>query len=198
MTEKTIIFLGAATALVALGIYGWKLTSRGAYESAKYSVIEADGPIEIREYDDLIMATTNLQTLSQSDNGSFMRLFRYISGANQVGQKVAMTTPVFMKSGSDTMTGQMGFVIPAAVSQQGVPQPSDKDVQIRERKGGRFAVIRFAGRLDRESMTNAEDRLTRWMNQRGLVRDGATEFAGYDPPWTPGPLRRNEVLIPFK
>jgi hypothetical protein len=32
------------------------------------------------------------------------------------------------------------------------------------------------------------------MSQKGLAGDDV-EFAGYDPPWTPGPLRRNEVLI---
>jgi len=33
------------------------------------------------------------------------------------------------------------------------------------------------------------------MSEQGLVADGDAEVAGYDPPWTPGPFRRNEVLI---
>jgi hypothetical protein len=36
------------------------------------------------------------------------------------------------------------------------------------------------------------------MNDRELVGDGDAEFAGYDPPWTSGPLRRNEILIRLK
>ena len=198
MVAKTMICLGAATVLVALGYFGWKLTARGAYESAEYSVLTADGPIETREYSDLMVATTNTQFESQGGDGSFMRLFRYIGGANDVGQKVAMTTPVFMESGTDGTPGQMGFVIPAQVAAQSVPEPSDENVQIRKRAGGRFAVIRFAGRLNSETVAIAEEQLTKWMNEQGLIRDGDAEFAGYDPPWTPGPLRRNEVLIRLK
>jgi hypothetical protein len=36
------------------------------------------------------------------------------------------------------------------------------------------------------------------MNNKALIGDGDAEFAGYDPPWTPGPLRRNEILIRLK
>jgi hypothetical protein len=36
------------------------------------------------------------------------------------------------------------------------------------------------------------------MNDKGLTGDGDAEFAGYDPPWTPGPFRRNEILIRLK
>jgi len=41
------------------------------------------------------------------------------------------------------------------------------------------------------------------MESKGLVADDApdtsgVETAGYDPPFTPGPLRRNEVLIRLK
>nr|WP_298869380.1 heme-binding protein [uncultured Gimesia sp.] len=36
------------------------------------------------------------------------------------------------------------------------------------------------------------------MSRKKLIRDGAAECAGYDPPWTPGPFRRNEVLVRIK
>jgi DNA gyrase inhibitor GyrI len=195
MTKSTILCIGVAAALVVLCYYGWKMTARGAYESAAYTVLESDGPFETREYRDLMMATTNTEIESPRGDGSFMRLFRYIGGANEVGQKVAMTTPVFMEPGADTTSGRMGFVIPAQITAQGIPEPSDENVQIRKRKGGRFAVIRFDGRSNSDAVAKAEEQLTRWMSDQGFIRDGDTEFAGYDPPWTPGPLRRNEVII---
>jgi hypothetical protein len=68
-------------------------------------------------------------------------------------------------------------------------------VQIRKRSGGRFAVIRFAGRLTTETVAQAESRLREWLRQKGVTAEGEVEYAGYDPPWTPGPLRRNEVLL---
>ena len=116
-----MIYLVAVIVVAAIAYFGWKLTARGAYESAEYTVLESDSPFEIREYPDLMMATTNMQFESQGDDGSFMRLFRYISGANDLKQKVAMTTPVFMEPEADDDQGQMGFVIPKKVLSNAFP-----------------------------------------------------------------------------
>ena len=59
-------------------------------------------------------------------------------------------------------------------------------------------MIRFPGRNKGDSFAKAEKRLQNWMNDKGLIADGDAEFAGYDPPWTPGLLRRNEILIRLK
>ena len=142
------------------------------------------------------MVTTGMRFESQGDDGSFMRLFGYISGSNDQEQKVAMTTPVFMESDDDDdAQGQMGFVIPRKVSDARIPEPSSDNVQIRKRAGGKFAVIRFSGRLDGELLSDSENKLRSWMEDRELVPDGDAEIAGYDPPWTPGPFRRNEILF---
>ena len=44
------------------------------------------------------------------------------------------------------------------------------------------------------SVTNLARRLA-WMKARGYVAKGSFEKANYDPPFTPPPLRRNEVLV---
>jgi DNA gyrase inhibitor GyrI len=197
-----MVMISGGTVVGMLAFFGWKLTARGAYESAEYTVVEADGKIEIREYPDMMLAATSMRTRSQGNDGSFMRLFRYISGANNQKQKIAMTTPVFMESKTSESQadsdGTMGFVIPKDVARGRVPDPSDGDVQIRKRRGGRFAVIRFAGRMNAASLEKAEKELRSWLSNRGLTAVGSAERAGYDPPWTPGPLRRNEVLLRLK
>ena len=179
---------------------GWQLTSRSAYESAEYTVLETDGQIELRSYPDLMLVTTTMGTRTQGDDGSFGRLFRYISGGNENKQKVAMTTPVFMEPQSDseqpgTPAGQMGFVIPKDVAQTSIPSPTGDQVEVTRRPGGTFAVIRFAGRNDLEVCQKQQRLLEAWIEKRQLKSDGESEIAGYDPPWTPGPLRRNEILI---
>ena len=194
--KTAYIILGGVLAITLY--FAWKLTSRDAYESAIYTVIRKQGAFEIREYPELLMATTSTQFESQGGDGSFMRLFGYISGANADGQKVAMTTPVFMERESGGDPGQMGFVVPTEVAQAGAPQPSDSSVDLRDRRGGRFAVIRFSGRLSPASYNNAERQLRKWMSAEGLTAEGTTEAAGYDAPWTPGPFRRNELLIRFE
>ena len=184
-----------AILLVVVASLAWNFTSRAAYESAEYTVAESDGGYEIRDYPDLMLVSTDMRSAAQGGDSSFMRLFRYIRGANQTDQKVAMTTPVLMEEGNKDSAGRMGFVIPKEVVSKGVPQPVAADVEVRQRQGGRFAVIRFAGRMNAKLAEQSETRLRQWIKGRGLDAADQAELAGYDPPWTPGPLRRNEVLI---
>lgn len=190
-----MIYLIVALIAVAVVWLGWKATSRTGYESATYTVIETDGDFEVREYPDLMLVTTSSRLQSQGNDGSFQRLFKYISGGNDSKSKVAMTTPVFMESEMGDSDGQMGFVLPADVANGTIPSPTDGNVEVEKRTAGKFAVLRFAGRVDDSTRATMQGKLEKWMESRQLVGVGTIEFAGYDPPWTPGPLRRNEVLI---
>ena len=176
--------------------------ARSAYESAEYKVVESDGKFEVREYPDLMLVATTTKLEAQGRDGSFMKLFSYISGANVTKQKISMTTPVFMENDLDSSV-QMGFVMPKEVAIQGVPKPTGEQVDVRKRVGGRFAVVRFTGQLTSKLAKESEANLRSWMENKGLVADvsekgSGVETAGYDPPFTPGPLRRNEVLIRLK
>lgn len=173
---------------------GWKLTSRSAYESAAYTVMQSDGEIELRKYPDLMMATTQMKGRSGGD-GSFGKLFKYISGSNDNQQKVAMTTPVFMEASSPEKEGQMGFVLPQEVVDSQIPSPTNRQVNLTKRSGGMFAVIRFANQMNDTRVRQKTDQLTEWIERQGLVIESHIEMASYDPPWTPGPLRRNEILL---
>ena len=77
---KKMIYLLVAVVICGAIFMGWKLTSRSAYESAEYTVLETDGQIELRSYPDLMLVTTTMGTRYQGDDGSFGRLFQYISG----------------------------------------------------------------------------------------------------------------------
>ena len=89
----------------------------------------------------------------------------------------------------------MGFVMPKEVAAKGAPDPKGEGVKLRERKGGRFAVIRFPGKLDSKLANQKEAELREWMKSQGLEGEESAEAAGYDPPFTPAALRRNEILI---
>lgn len=195
MSTKKMVYLIVVVIVCGLVFMGWKLTSRSAYESAEYSVLETEGNIELRSYPELVLVTTSMGTRVQGDDGSFGRLFRYISGTNSDKQKVAMTTPVFMEPESDQADGQMSFVIPKEVAESKVPEPTGGQVQLTKRAAGKFAVIRFAGRVDLDVRNEQRSKLKNWIERNGYSAIGEAEVAGYDPPWTPGPLRRNEILI---
>ena len=208
MSRRKIMTVATIAILVTGGVFLLSRTTRAGYESAEYKVIESDGEFEIREYPDLMLVATKTKIDAQGRDGSFMKLFRYISGANEAEQKISMTTPVFMENDQADSEVQMGFVMPKEVAVEGVPSPTGPDVDVRKRTGGRFAVIRFPGKLDKKLAKESEAKLRAWMKSKGLTADvdeddesnktSGVEAASYDPPFTPAALRRNEVLIRLK
>jgi len=196
--RKRMFYVWGIGCLIVAAVLLWNVAARAGYESAPYKVIESDGNIEIREYPDLVLASTQAKFRARGNDGRFMRLFRYISGDNESDQKIAMTTPVFMEPDTAEEQGHMGFVLPQAVAEAGAPAPKATDVAIRKRVGGRFAVIRFSGIMNATKAEAQESKLREWLSERGLEAEQSSERAGYDPPFTPGPLRRNEVLIRLK
>jgi hypothetical protein len=202
MKRKTMIYLSVTAIFVLAGIFAWNTMSRAAYESAEYKVVESDGKFEVREYPDLMLVATTTKLDAQGRDGSFMKLFRYISGANESVKKISMTTPVFMENDKEASAVQMGFVMPKDIAVEGVPAPTGEGVDVRKRVGGRFAVLRFSGQLTTKSAEESERKLRTWMATKGLAAvsfdSSGVETAGYDPPFTPGLLRRNEVLIRLK
>ena len=203
MKRKTMTYLSVTAILVLAGVFAWNTMARAAYESAEYKVVESDGKFEVREYPDLMLVATTTKLDAQGRDGSFMKLFRYISGANESDKKISMTTPVFMENDKEESAVQMGFLMPKDIAVGGVPAPTGEGVDVRKRVGGRFAVLRFSGQLTTKSAKESEAKLRTWMATKGLVADDSVESsgvetAGYDPPFTPGPLRRNEVLIRLK
>ena len=167
--------------------------TRSGYESAPYAVVRADGKFELRDYPSLSVAETPMAASGNPDDGSFMRLFRFITGANEAKQKIAMTTPVFM-SGNDT-NRTMAFVLPAKLKAASAPKPADGAVAVRELQGGRFAVLRFSGGRDAKREAEALARLQTWLAAQGLKASASPVYGYFDPPWTPSFLRRNEIML---
>jgi hypothetical protein len=158
-----------------------------ATETPDYQVLAQDGKFEIREYPALVVART------ASGAGDFRRLFRYISGGNEAGQKIAMTSPVLVQHEGE-QTG-MSFIVPRAVAAAKVPAPTDAAVTTDRLPGGRFAIHRFSGGRNEANETKALTALREWAAARTLATEGTPIFGYYDPPWIPTFLRRNEVML---
>jgi hypothetical protein len=169
------------------------VTSRAGYETASYEVVKKDGSFEIRNYKSHVVVSTPMTGGEQ--NQSFGRLFKYISGGNEAEQKIKMTTPVFMPATGEGQTGEMQFVVPADVASSGAPSPSDPSVKLSKMSGGKFAVLKYSGRNGLEDRRKKLAELRAILAAQGLAPVGNPVYAGYDPPWTPGPVRRNEVLL---
>ncbi|MCH2372486.1 MAG: heme-binding protein, partial [Pirellulales bacterium] len=91
--------------------------------------------------------------------------------------------------------GAMSFVLPEKMAGTNIPQPESKRVTLNKRPEGLFAVIRFSGRDEQELIAKQSALLKEWILDNHYEMIAEPEFAGYAPPWTPAPLRRNEILI---
>lgn len=175
-----------------LAVAGCKAT-RAGYASAPYKVMRSSGKFEVRDYPALTVVETPMASGGGGADGSFNRLFRFITGGNEAKQKIAMTTPVFMSGGGTNEA--MAFVMPAKLKAGDVPKPADEQVRVRELEPGRFAVLRYSGGRDLEKEAQSLERLRTWMKMEGLKELSPPLYGYFDPPWTPGFLRRNEVML---
>ena len=191
--KKDWILLQVLAVVVGLAFAGCHAT-RAGYESAPYRVVRSDGKFQVRDYSALTLVETPMPGSAQGgDNGSFMRLFRFITGGNEAKRKIAMTTPVLMSGSGSNAT--MAFVMPAKMKTTEVPKPSDGSVRVRELEAGRFAVLHYGGGRNAKKEAESLAHLQTWMKAERLGLLSPPVYGYFDPPWTPAFLRRNEVMV---
>ncbi|MET7247889.1 heme-binding protein [Methylobacterium sp. EM32] len=181
-----------------LGVFG----IRAFYDQPRYAVVERlDHGVEIRAYEPRLAVETDSR--GQGDGEAFGRLFRYITGANQAGDRIAMTAPVEAGGQRIAMTvpveqgtgGTMRFFLPHAVAAAGAPQPTEPGVRLVEVPPERIAALRFSGRITPEARAEQERILTEVLRAAGRSPAAPPFFMGYDPPFALPFLRRNEVAV---
>ena len=187
MKKLWLIFAAAGGALA----FGFYKLSRFDAEPAPYEVTRSEGRFELRRYPSLAVARTPMHG---DRDASFKRLFRFISGENERKEKISMTTPVLFDTSS---RNRMTFFMPAATRHRGIPQPASKEVEVDQQPGSEVAVVRFSGPMREQSERRAVEELRAWLRTEGLESNGEPFIAYYDSPMIPGPLRRNEAMIPI-
>lgn len=189
------VLLGLLLAVLGLFLF-WYLQTRNV-EIARYQVIEAQGPMEIRAYPALTVAeVTRTGTRDQAVRSGFGPLARYIFAREREGEKIAMTAPVTQKSEDGSWTIQ--FIMPSGYTLDSLPKPAGTDVRLREIPATRRAAIRFSGWWSDELFRAKDAALRDWLEGKGLETAGTPVFAYYNDPFTPGFLRRNEILYDLK
>lgn len=99
----------------------------------------------------------------------------------------------------------MRFIMPANFRRvESLPKPKDERIQLVKLEERVLAGIRFNGRVkgsssqlywkQRQKLEDWVDGLDRWRREV----EGDVEFASYNPPWTLGKFRTNEILIPLQ
>lgn len=172
---------------VVFGCQSCAAHSRNSYPTTPYQTVVAEGRLSIREYPALKIVRTS----GAESGGSFMRLFRYIGGANEKGEKISMTTPVLMEKST------MSFVLPESHQKQ-APRAGDAAVEIATLPARRVAVCSYSVQPEGAGRAQAMEQLREWLRARKLAWVEEPVYAVYDGPFTLPAQRLNEAMLPLK
>eukprot|EP00898_Chlorokybus_atmophyticus_P000240 jgi/Chlat1/1216/Chrsp115S08652 len=128
------------------------------------------------------------------------------SSNKQGGEKIAMTAPVITQGGGggssgdggDAASNVMQFVLPSKITSAALaPKPTNPNVRVLDMPGRKVAVTTFSGWVNEKVEAERAARLKAALARDGVkAKEGSdAKLAQYNPPWTLGPLRTNEVMV---
>ena len=186
-------------------------------EQTDYTVVKKMDGYEIREYPAHIVAQTTVQgSYGGSMNSGFSIVAGYIFGGNskkesiamtapvvakkeevkKVSENIAMTAPVVATNNGDSQT--ISFGMPRTYTLETLPTPNDPRVKIVMIPAKKYAVMQFSWYRSDARIKSIQEKLLSALARDGVVAEGSTAYAGYNAPWTPPWMTRNEVLVELK
>jgi hypothetical protein len=206
--RKTVL-AGAAVGATMLGAAVIYYFRERATPGPDYRVLASDGDFEVRAYPAIIVAETVVRGPRKAAlNQGFGILADYIFAKSRDGEALPMTVPVLQDGGDpmgsdppvfdDMVEGgwRMRFVMPEGRTHENLPPPPQA-IELVEIPARRVGAVRFAGTADDHRLAEHEDGLRGWLARREERTEAEAEYAFYNSPMIPPPLRRNEVLIPL-
>ena len=176
-------------------------------EEPEYRALATDGDYQIREYAAMTVAETVVEgSRRQALGEGFKLLADYIFAKSREGETLPMTVPVMQDAGDpmasdpplfdDELAGgwRTRFVMPEGREAGDLPAPPE-GVELVELPARKVGVVSFAGRPGDRELAEQEDRLRGWLARHGEASEAEPEYAYYNSPVIPGPLRRNEVWL---
>jgi hypothetical protein len=182
-------------------------------DQQQYNVLAHHGDIELRAYDDCVVADVVVTgSAEEAGNRAFRPLVSYISGSNRSAASLAMTAPVIQQEAPEklAMTAPViqeaagegrwtvSFVLPGSRPLAEYPMPTDPRVTLRAVPGETAAALRWSGRWTAGNVETRTEELRQGVAEAGWEPLGAPRWARFDPPWKPPFARRNEIVIPVR
>jgi effector-binding domain-containing protein len=166
-----------------------------AVETPEYEVLTHDGSFELRRYAEHLTANVRVRArdYGRAMNVGFDPLGDYIFGNNHASDRIAMTVPVTAQHDEDEY--QVSFTMPSGYSMDSIPQPNNAAVSIASVPAHLAAVAEFGGRLSADGAARVQAELASWIERQGLTAVSEPIVAQYDPPWKPGFVRHNEIMV---
>ena len=182
-----------------------------AIDTPKYEILRTDGKFEIRQYQEYINASVEIESVFRNSLGKgFEILADYIFGNNRAKTSIEMTAPVTeqpVRSKKIEMTapvtsvtvteGQrylISFTMPAKYTLESLPEPTNKAINIHKVRPHKAAVLKFSGYLNEKTTSKKTQELEAWLRENDLHSKSGFTVAQYNPPWILGPFRRNEII----
>lgn len=214
--RMAIWVLSAVVGVAVIGAASWMWFVNNV-EHPKYVVEKSDGEIELRRYPALVVAeVTRDGERWSAANAGFRPLAGYIFARQRPGDKIAMTAPVIQVPADTPPTDTsptdkaaasatksdtrwtISFIMPSQYKLTDLPEPESDDVRLRKLPSQTRVAIRFSGVATDAAIARNEVKLRQWADANGIALDGPPTIAYYNDPFTPGFLRRNEVLFDVK
>ena len=162
-------------------------------ETPKYKVLKKYPRFELRQYESMMLATTNLGVASFDEKSSegFRTIASYIFGKNKSNEKIAMTAPVIYHADS---ISTLSFVVPRSKTEESMPVPIDSNLTFVVQAPKLLAVLDFGGFINDEKLAARMAELKKAVLKEGFQIKGQGYYFGYNPPWQ---LigRKNEVAF---
>ena len=180
-------------------------------ETPKYDVLQKDGKFEIRNYHVYINASVEVESnFKNALNKGFGILADYIFGNNRAKTHIEMTAPVTeqtITSKKIEMTAPVtsvkigegkrflvSFTMPAKYDLVSLPEPTNKKISINKVEPHKAAALNFSGYMSEKLTLRKTQELAAWLMKNNLQTKSGFKLAQYNPPWIPGPFRRNEII----
>lgn len=213
---KKVLVTGAA-ALVTGGVAVAAASGpvgKSRIEEPKFEVVRTFDRMELRKYEPRLVAEVEVEAEDgeQASGMGFRILASYIFGANDGGGEIAMTAPVEQSATTkiemtapveQRASGSSGrytvrFTMPRKWTMESIPKPTNDRVRLVELQSACMFVKRFAGSPGHQKVSRKAAEVEEAAREAGLTVLGQHTYARYDPPWVPGPFRRNEIMFPVQ
>ena len=169
-----------------------------AIEEPSFKILVDEGELEIRSYDEYLVAETAVEgSFDTASRKGFRRVAGYIFGENKnaTGQseKIQMTAPVTVKPDDEDWV--LHFVMPSNYDMSQLPMPNNNSILLKKIEAHLAAVIIFSGFTTDAKIQDKTEQLKVWLEKKEFKIAGPQQIARYNDPFTLPWLRRNEIIF---
>lgn len=167
----------------------------------EFRVLKTFKDFELREYMPCVVAEVKVSAhYSAAGSMAFGSLFNYISKGNSSSQKIAMTAPVIATQNTESPHSNnwhVSFVMPAGSTYADLPMPNNPQVTLKELPSQTCVALSFRGGASEEVSMKKVAELRQAAAKESFALAEEIRICRFDPPFKPGFMQYNEIVIPI-